>query len=157
MKIKTIGVLLGLLCVTGALWAHDVWLVPKEGHLELLYGHETPEPYDPAKIKEANAYDKSGTSVAIKRLKLDQADAAGADGLQVVHVAQRRDAHAREAGGVEPILQRLDDVGRAADGVLIEIEAEFVQAAGGGGRVGGHREDRGPGLDGAFGEFRRAS
>jgi nickel transport protein len=73
MKIKTIGVLLGLLCVTGALWAHDVWLVPKEGHLELLYGHETPEPYDPAKIKEANAYDKSGTSVAIKRLKLDQA------------------------------------------------------------------------------------
>ena len=73
MNTKTIAVMLGLLCLSGPLWAHDVWLVTKGDHMELLYGHETPEPYDPAKIKEANAYDKSGTSVAIKRLKLDQA------------------------------------------------------------------------------------
>ena len=43
----------------------------------------------------------------------------------------------------------------AADGVLVEIEAEFAGAAAGGGGVGRHREDGGARLDGAFGEFHR--
>ena len=73
MNTKTMAVMLGLLCVTGPLGAHDVWLVSKGDHLELLYGHETPEPYDPAKIKEAKAYDKSGHEMAVKPLKLEQA------------------------------------------------------------------------------------
>jgi nickel transport protein len=59
--------------IAANLQAHDVWLAPKGDHLELLYGHDTPEPYDPAKIKEAKAYDKSGNEMTVKPLKLEQA------------------------------------------------------------------------------------
>ena len=42
---------------------------------------------------------------------------------------------------------------RAADGVLVEVEAELAGAAAGGRRVGRHVEDGGAGLDGSFGEL----
>ena len=63
----------------------------------------------------------------------------------------------RQLRGVETFLQSGDHVRRAAHGVLIEIEAELVGAAGGGWRIRRHGEDGGPGLDGALGKFRRAS
>jgi hypothetical protein len=55
------------------------------------------------------------------------------------------------------VLQRLDDVRRAAYGVLVEIEAELVGASGGGRGLGGHGEHGGAGLEDTFGELRRAS
>ena len=58
-----------------------------------------------------------------------------------------------EPGRGEVVLERGDDLGRTADGVLVEIQAEFVGATAGGRRVGRHADDGGTGLDGAFGEF----
>lgn len=42
-------------------FAHVIWFDYKEGEYQLLFGHpeDGPEPYNPAKFKEATAYDKN--------------------------------------------------------------------------------------------------
>jgi nickel transport protein len=47
--------------------AHDAWLAPKGGGLNVAFGHgEKLDPYDPAKVKDVKGYDTKGQPVAIQ-------------------------------------------------------------------------------------------
>jgi len=72
MNAKRIGWLFGFLILTQAAWAHDVWLVDRGDRLELLYGHETPEVYNPVKVIEFKGYDKEGMPVALEQVPMPE-------------------------------------------------------------------------------------
>jgi uncharacterized GH25 family protein len=73
MNKKTLWLLIGLISLTGGLWAHDVWLVPKGDYLELLYGHETPEVYNPVKVTQFQGYDQRGNLIPLEKKAMPQA------------------------------------------------------------------------------------
>lgn len=72
MTTQWIRWLFGVFILAQAAWAHDVWLVDKDNHLELLYGHEIPEVYNPAKVVEYKGYDMKGQPVALKTVPLPE-------------------------------------------------------------------------------------
>jgi len=46
--------------------AHAVWFQQQDGNFDLLFGHPelgTPQPYDPARVKQVNVYDASGAAL----------------------------------------------------------------------------------------------
>jgi len=73
MNIKALVIFAGLISLTGSLWAHDVWLITRGDHLELQYGHETSEVYNPVKVTEYKGYNSEGTPVALERDPMPEA------------------------------------------------------------------------------------
>ena len=57
---------------TSVVSAHDVWLVKKGGRLELLYGHEIAEVYNPVKVREYKGYDKTGKEIPLELAKTEE-------------------------------------------------------------------------------------
>ncbi|MEW6658924.1 MAG: DUF4198 domain-containing protein [Thermodesulfobacteriota bacterium] len=64
---KTILLALALtLFSASALYAHDTWVAREGGDLVVKYGHgDKIDPYKPAYVKEAKAYDASGREMAV--------------------------------------------------------------------------------------------
>lgn len=79
MNAKRIVWFLGFCIFAQAAWGHDVWLVDKVDRLELLYGHETPEVYNPVKVIEFKGYDKDGKPVALVQVPLPESFALRKD------------------------------------------------------------------------------
>ncbi len=56
-----------VLVVPFNVWSHHVWLEKIGNDFVVLYGHgDKTDPYDPAKVKEAKAYDKAGKEIAVQ-------------------------------------------------------------------------------------------
>jgi nickel transport protein len=67
------GTCLMLFSLAGVCRAHDVWLVTKVDRLELLYGHETPEVYNPVKVTDYKGYDVDGKLLMLKTVPMPEA------------------------------------------------------------------------------------
>jgi uncharacterized GH25 family protein len=56
-----------LMASTASASAHAVWVAQRTGELAVIYGHGVgDDPYDPAKVKSANAYTTDGKPAGIK-------------------------------------------------------------------------------------------
>ena len=64
---EKIGLCFALLMIAGAASAKDIWLVTKSDHLELVYGHDIPEFYNPAHVTELKAWDVAGHPVTLQK------------------------------------------------------------------------------------------
>lgn len=70
---KALMLWIGFISLTSRLWAHNVWLIAKGDDLELQYGHETSEVYNPIKVTEFKGYDKSGAPIPLERDPMPEA------------------------------------------------------------------------------------
>lgn len=67
---KTIIFCTLMLIISVNAFAHDVWIEKKGNEFIVLYGHgDKHDPYDPAKIKEAMAYDSKGNSIPVEVIR----------------------------------------------------------------------------------------
>ncbi|MBW4488899.1 MAG: DUF4198 domain-containing protein [Trichocoleus desertorum ATA4-8-CV12] len=51
--------------------AHAIWFQQQDGNFDLLFGHPelgTPQPYDPARVKQVNVYDASGAALPFSQV-----------------------------------------------------------------------------------------
>jgi nickel transport protein len=65
-KIVLALLLLAPVGVPATLQAKDLWLISKSDHLELNYGYDVPELYNPAKVTDLKAWDVEGKPVLLQ-------------------------------------------------------------------------------------------
>lgn len=57
--------------ITASLFAHNAWVAKDSTGFKILYGHETTNGYDPAKVKDVSGFGVDGKKVAVTMARAD--------------------------------------------------------------------------------------